>query len=68
MMPFELSNVPIVFMDLINQVFHPYLDQFMIVFIDDILIYSKNKEQHEAQLRIILETLYKENLYTKFKK
>lgn len=67
-MPFGLSNAPAVFMDLINRVFHPYLDQFVIVFINDILIYSKNKEQHEMHLRTVLETLRKEKLYAKFKK
>ncbi|CAA3029122.1 reverse transcriptase, partial, partial [Olea europaea subsp. europaea] len=49
-------------------VFHEYLDQFVIVFIDDILIYSKNKEEHEKHLMMVLETLRKEKLYAKFKK
>lgn len=67
-MPFELSNAPKVFMDLINRVFHPYLDQFVIIFIDDILVYSRSKEQHEEHLRIVLGTLQKEKLYAKFSK
>ncbi|GKB60871.1 putative reverse transcriptase domain-containing protein, partial [Tanacetum coccineum] len=67
-MPFGLTNAPAVFMDLMNRVCKPYLDKFMIVFIDDILIYSRNKEKHANHLRIILELLKNEKLYAKFSK
>ena len=55
-------------MDLMNKVFHPYLDQFVIVFIDDILVYSKNVDEHAMHLRIILQTLRDRELYAKFSK
>ncbi|GJV00208.1 putative reverse transcriptase domain-containing protein [Tanacetum coccineum] len=66
--PFGLTNAPTVFMDLMNRMCKLYLDKFVIVFIDDILIYSCNKEEHANHLRIILELLKKEKLYAKFSK
>jgi hypothetical protein len=67
-MPFGLTNAPAAFMDLMNRVFRPYLDQFFIVFIDDILIYSKSREEHERHLRIVLEILRKDQFYAKLSK
>ncbi|GKA25267.1 putative reverse transcriptase domain-containing protein [Tanacetum coccineum] len=67
-MPFRLTSAPAVFMDPMNRVCRPYLEKFMIMFIDDILIYSKTKEEHDAHLRLILELLKKEELYAKFSK
>ena len=64
-MPFGLTNAPAVFMDLMNRVCKPYLDKFVIVFIDDILIYSKSRGEHEQHLRLILELLKSEQLYAK---
>ena len=67
-MSFGLTNAPSAFIDLMNRVFKPYLDQFVIVFIDDILIYLVSKEEHEEHLRIILGTLREHQLYAKFSK
>ncbi|GJX44174.1 putative nucleotidyltransferase, ribonuclease H [Tanacetum coccineum] len=67
-MPFGLINAHAVFMDFMNRVCKPYLDKSVIVFIDDILIYSKNKQEHEEHLKLILELLKKEELYAKFSK
>ncbi|GJX77534.1 putative reverse transcriptase domain-containing protein [Tanacetum coccineum] len=67
-MPFGLTNASAVFMDLMNRVCKLYLDKFMIVFIDDILIYSKSKQEHKEHLKLILELLKKEELYAKFSK
>nr|GFC28432.1 retrovirus-related Pol polyprotein from transposon 17.6 [Tanacetum cinerariifolium] len=67
-MSFGLTNAPVVFMDLMNRVCKPYLDKFVIVFIDDILIYSKDEKEHEEHLKVILELLTKEELYAKFSK
>ncbi|GKB01706.1 putative reverse transcriptase domain-containing protein [Tanacetum coccineum] len=67
-MPSGLTNAPAVFKDLMNRVCKPYLDKFVIVFINDILIYSKTKKDHEVHLRLVLELLRKEKLYAKFSK
>ncbi|GJZ91654.1 putative reverse transcriptase domain-containing protein [Tanacetum coccineum] len=67
-MPFGLTNAPVVFMDLMNRVCKPYLDRFVILFIDDILIYSKSRKEHEGYLKLILKLLKEEELYAKFSK
>ena len=67
-MPFGLTNAPTTFMDLLHRVFQPYLDLFVVVFVDDLLIYSKTKEDHEGHLRIVLQTLREHQLYAKFSK
>ena len=64
-MPFGLTNAPAIFMDLMNRVFRPYVDQFVVVFIYNILVYSKDRENHDTHLRVMLETLRKEQLYEK---
>ncbi|GKD38569.1 putative reverse transcriptase domain-containing protein [Tanacetum coccineum] len=66
--PFGLTNAPAVFMDLMNRVCKPYLGRLVIVFIEDILAYSKLKEEHEVHLKLVLETLRKEKLYAKVSK
>ena len=67
-MPFGLTNAPMEFMDLMHRVFQPYLDWVVMVFVDDILIYSKSEEEHEGHLRIVLQTLRDHQLYAKFSK
>ena len=65
-MPFGLTNAPAAFMDLMHRVFQPYLDQFVVVFVDDILIYSQSKEEYQDHLRIVLQALRDHHLYAKF--
>ena len=67
-MLFGLTNAPAVFIDLMNRVFHQYLDQFVVVFIDDILVYSANEDDHMQHLRTVLQTLREKQLFAKFKK
>ncbi|XP_074299881.1 uncharacterized protein LOC141631059 [Silene latifolia] len=67
-MPFGLNNAPAVFIYLINRVFSPYLDQFVVICIDYILVYSKNKEENRRHLRVVLQTLSENNLYAKLNK
>ncbi|KAL5565101.1 hypothetical protein UlMin_028265 [Ulmus minor] len=67
-MPFGLTNAPAAFMDLMNRVFKAYLDKFVIVFIDDILVYSRSQEEHANHLRMVLQTLVEHRLYAKFSK
>ena len=67
-MPFGLKNVPTAFMDLMHRIFQPYLDQFVIVFVDDILISSQSEWEHEYHLRIVLRLLRDHQLYAKFSK
>ena len=67
-MPFGLTNAPTAFMDLMHKVFQPYLDQFIVVFVDDILIYSQSEEEHEDHLRIVLQALREHQLYTRCNK
>ena len=67
-MPFGLTNALAVFMDLMNRVFQPYLDKFVMVFVDDILIYSQSEEEHGNHLRVVLLLLRDHQLYAKFSK
>ena len=67
-MSFGLTNAPAAFMDLMNRVFRPYLDRFVIVFIDDILVYSRSELEHEIHLGLVLQTLRQHQLYAKFSK
>ena len=67
-LPFGLTNAPAAFMDLMNRVFRPYLDLFVMVFIDDILVYSKDEQKHEQHLKVVLQTLREKKLYAKLSK
>ena len=67
-MPVGLTNAPTAFMDLMHRVFQPYLDQFVVVFVDDILIYSQLEREHEDHLRIILQLLRDHQLYANYSK
>ena len=67
-MPFGFTNAPAAFMDLMHRVFQPYLDRFVIVFINDILVYSGSSEEHSEHLRIVLQNLRERQLYAKFSK
>ena len=67
-MPFGITNASVVFMCLMNNGIHKYLDKFVVVFIDDILIYSKSKEEHEEHLKIALQELWEHQFYAKFSK
>ena len=67
-MPFGVTNTPAIFMDYMNRIFRSYLDQFVIVFIDDILIYSESREEHTDHLRVVLEILREQQLYGKLLK
>ncbi|KAK5842666.1 hypothetical protein PVK06_005048 [Gossypium arboreum] len=67
-MPFGLTNAPAVFMDLMNRIFRPYLDRFVVVFIDDILVYSRDETEHAEHLRLVLQILRDKQLYAKFSK
>ena len=62
-MSFGLTNAPVAFMDLMNKVFRPFFDRFVILFIDDILVYSKNKAEHAMHLRLVLQTLREHQCY-----
>nr|KYP33155.1 Transposon Ty3-G Gag-Pol polyprotein [Cajanus cajan] len=68
LMPFGVTNALAIFMDYMNRIFHPYLDKFVVVFIDDILVYSKTKEEHKEHLKVVLQTLRERQLYAKLSK
>jgi hypothetical protein len=68
MMPSGLTNAPAMFMDLMNRVFQTYLDQYVVVFIDDILVYSSSHLEHEQHLRVVLQNLRENQLYAKLDK
>ena len=67
-MPFGLTNAPTYFVDLMNRVFRDKLNKFVLVFVDDILVYSRNEEEHKTHLRIVLEILKEHKLKAKFSK
>ena len=67
-MPFGLTNAPAAFIDLMNRVFHPHLDQFVVVFIDDLLVYSKDAHEHEQHLRLVLQIPREKELFPKLSK
>ena len=67
-MPFGVTNAPGVFMEYMNRIFHPYLDKFVVVFIDDILVYSKSEEEHAEHLRVVLGVLREKKLFAKLSK
>ena len=67
-MPFGLTNAPAAFMDLMHRIFRPYLDQFVVVFLDDILVYSRSEEEHDNHLRIVLQVLRDNRLLAKLSK
>ena len=67
-MPFGVTNAPAIFMDYMNRILRPFLDKFVVVFIDDILIYSRTREEHAEHLRIVLNILREKQLYAKLSK
>ena len=67
-MPFGVTNAPVIFMDFMNRVCRAFLDKLVIVFIDDIHVYSKSEAEHEVHFSIVLDTLMREQLYAKFSK
>ena len=67
-MPFHLTDAPAAFMDLMNRIFRPFLDQFVVVFVDDVLIYSPDVETHALHLRVVLDALRQHRLYAKLSK